>query len=166
MYLLNRIKMTTITYSKKAFSNVFDIFNGSSAVGYLKFSNWNSEIKAYFNGKNYLFTKKGFWKLGFNVYEADTHNLVADIEFSSWKQKAEINLNGQKYFLKNSNFWGTKWDLVDENKKIIAFHLTSQFWNEEGTISYNINDSEKTSLLVTIGLATIHIFRRRAAASA
>jgi hypothetical protein len=158
--------MTTISYSKKAFSNVFDIFNGSSAIGYLKFSNWNSEIKSYFNGKDYLFAKKGFWKFGFNVYEVDTQNLVADIEFSSWKQKAEINFEGQKYLLKNSNFWGTKWDLLDENKKLIEFQLTKQFWNEEGTIAYYTNDSEKMNLLAMTGLATINIFRRRAAAAA
>lgn len=158
--------MITITYSKKAFSNLFDLFSGGNTIGYLKFSNWKSQIEANLNGKNYLFTKKGFWKQGFNVYITDSQELMAEIEFSNWKQKAEIIFNGEKFIIKNGNFWGTKWNLVDANKQIMDFQITKQFWNDEGTISYIAPESEKMNLLILIGLATINIYRRRAAAAA
>jgi hypothetical protein len=107
-----------------------------------------------------------FLKQGFDVYQIDIQSLIAEIEFANWKQKAEIIVNSERYILRKSSFWGSKWELDNGIEKIMEFQFNKQFWNDEGFISYKNNNSEKMNLLALIGLATINIYRRRAAAAA
>ncbi len=158
--------MTIINYTKKAFSNTLELSQNEMPIGEIKLNNWSSEIYAKLNNKSYKFVKKGFWKMGFNLFEAGRDLPIADIEFNSWRMGAKIMLDSQQYELKKMDFWNYNYAIFQGENKLINLKTTNWWWNEKGEIQFKNELNETNQLLAMIGLTAITIMRRRAAAAA
>ena len=157
----------TMNFSKKAFSNKIEILGRDGALGYVNFSVFKTNAEGEFQNKKYLFKRKTFWSIDYNIYKADNEQLIGEVIFSAWTRKAEIILaSGERFILKNKNIWGTQWRMDDANRQVAEFAQTKQFFNQEGTITTTVNDSEKMGLLVLLGLFVNQMFRRRASEGA
>lgn len=156
----------TFNFLKKALDNTINISDRDSAVGYVQFGSFKTDVAGEFKQKKYLFKKKNFFSPSYDIYREDNKQLIGEVIFSNWKRKAEITLaNGEKFVLKNKNFWGSQWSIDDKNREVVEFDQTKQFWTDEGTINTNVDDNEKMGLLVLLGIFVTYVFRRRAAAA-
>ena len=135
--------VTQFTWETKLFSRKFEIYQYMKLVGELKKEGLSRKTTGEMNGKNYIFTTKGFFKHETMITEPDNDTVLATISFKALKSKATINYNEKEYRWQFDNFFHTKWSINNVNGPLIKYHSK----NLKGTID-SYSDDE---LLVLAG---------------
>jgi hypothetical protein len=111
---------TTLTWKKRIFKNVYEIYSEDSLVGNLKENVWSQSADAELNGEEYHFRTKGFF-----ILKKNTDNMIGKITYNSGMTKAKIEYPGGVYSWSYDNFWSTKWSLQNSEGPVIWYHRSS-----------------------------------------
>jgi hypothetical protein len=149
---------THLTWKRKFFSNIYEIFDQEIRAGELKSSGWRRIYNGDIKGEKVLFEIKGFFDKEFIIRNPEDNSQIGQIVFNMWRTKATINIRGKEYQFQFDNFFHTKWSISNENGPVIKF--------ESKFKSGNITSYASEGSLILTGVFIREYISQRAAASA
>jgi hypothetical protein len=129
--------ITTFTWSKGIFSNLYQIYSNGELVGNLKNKSFTQSSKGILNGKEYIFKTNGFFKQSTDIINFSDNKVIGRIEYSNWMTKAVISINNNTFYWKYDNIWNTKWTIFNSNGTLMSFKGSST----SGQIESNLDDA-------------------------
>ncbi len=135
---------TNYSWTKKFFSNLYNIYSNGAILGNLKDKSFSQTAQGEVNGKEYIFKTKGFLKQHTQIIDSSENRIIGEITYNSWMTKATIAINDKILNWKYDNAWNTKWSLFDTAGTLMNFSGSSS----KGHINSNVEDE----LLILTGL--------------
>lgn len=137
----------TLTWKKKTFSEVYQIYDGIRQIGYLKNSSFSQTSHGTINGKHYQFKTNGFFNQETIIIDGATFQPIGQIRYNSWMSKAQIMYGDKRISWQYINAWNTRWTLTDEK----GLRYLCQKTGSGGSIEVNEQDDALTltSLFIT-----------------
>lgn len=128
---------SNFTWSKGAFSNLYNIFKNGQQIGKLKDQTFSQKSDGELNGQQYRFQTKGVFNQRTEIYDTSADKLIGEIKYNSWMTKAAIELNGKTYNWKYTNTWQTKWSIFNDEGVELNFAGSST----KGHLETNIEEA-------------------------
>jgi len=141
---------TNLTWKKGGFSNLYRIYRADKQIGTLKDKSFNQIAYCEYEGKEYTFKTKGFFKQHTEIIDSRENTVIGKITYDSWKTKATISIDGKIINWQYNNFWNTKWSLSSEEGT--AIHYAGS------TVKGKIDSNADDPLLIVSGLFVTYYY--------
>ena len=141
-----------ITWKKKWFGNVHEIFNNGKHVGNITSKAFSYNSYALYEEHRIKFQTNGFLKQKTDIINEDTNTILGTITYNTLKSKGLINLESEQLEWRSVVWTNSRWEILRGNEIIIS--------SNNRMLDGSIVSIEDNPVKILIGLYISEFFNR------